>query len=93
MTDLSLILAGRLAVGFIAGLLAGSFHFGSLWWNSRLLITGGAAKAVGVQLARFAVAAAVMTGLAMLGAASLLAGALGFLAARSLFLRRFGEPT
>ena len=93
MTDPTLAFATRLAVGLVAGLLAGAFHFGSLWWNSRLLITGGAAKAVALQLARFAVAATVLTALAMLGAPSLLAGALGFLLARHFSLRAFGEPT
>jgi len=93
MTDPTLALAGCLAVGLVAGLLAGAFHFGSLWWNSRLLITGGAAKAVAFQLARFAVSAAVLIALALLGAPSLLAGALGFLLARHFSLRAFGEPT
>jgi F1F0 ATPase subunit 2 len=93
MTDPTLAFAGRLAVGLIAGLLAGALHFGSLWWNSRLLMTGGAAKAVAFQLVRFTIAAAVLTTLATLGAPSLLAGALGFLLARHLSLRAFGEPT
>ena len=93
MMDPSLAFVGRLAVGLITGLLAGAFHFWSLWWNSQLLITGGAAKAVAFQLGRFAVAAAVLTALAELGAPSLLSGALGFMLARHLFLRAFGEPT
>jgi F1F0 ATPase subunit 2 len=93
MTDLTLAFACRLAVGLVAGLFAGAVHFGSLWWNSQLLCTGGAAKAVALQLARFAVSAAVLIALAMLGAPSLLAGALGFLLARHFSLRAFGEPT
>ena len=93
MTDPTLAFASQLAVGLVAGLLAGAVHFGSLWWNSQLLIAGGAAKAVAFQLARFAVSAAVLIALALLGAPSLLAGALGFLLARHFSLRAFGEPT
>jgi len=93
MTDPTLAFGGRLAAGLIAGLLAGAFHFGSLRWNSQLLITGGAAKAIAFQLGRFAVAVAVLSALATLGAPSLLAGALGFLLARHLSLRAVGEPT
>ena len=91
MTNPTLALAASFAFGLIAGLFAGLFHFASLWWNTRLLVTGSAAKAVFIQLARFAIAAAVLTTLAKLGAPALLGGASGFLLARRPLLQRFGE--
>jgi len=92
MTNHALALAANVAVGLIAGLFAGLFHFASLWWNTRLLLTGGAAKAVVMQLARFAMTVAVLMALAKLGAPALLGGAVGVLCARRPLLRRFGEP-
>ena len=92
MTNPALAVAGTFAVGLIAGLFAGVLHFASLWWNTRLLVTGGAAKAVVMQLARFATTAAVLMALAKLGAPALLGGGLGLLWARGPLLRRFGEP-
>jgi F1F0 ATPase subunit 2 len=77
-----LILARDAAIGLTAGLLAGLVHFSSLWWNTRLLMSERAGKAILPQLARFAVAA---------GTLAILAGALGFLLARQLLLQRFGE--
>jgi F1F0 ATPase subunit 2 len=84
-------LAGRIAVGLIAGLLVGAFHFSSLWWNTQFFTTGAAGKAIALQLARIAVAVAVLTLLARLGLAALLCGALGLLVARPLLLWRFGD--
>ncbi len=92
MTNPALAAAAPFAVGLVAGLFAGLFHFASLWWNTRLLLTGGAAKAVLIQLARLAVTAAVLTALAKLGAPALLGGALGILLTRRPLLKRFGEP-
>jgi F1F0 ATPase subunit 2 len=84
-------LAGRTAVGLIAGLLVGAFHFSSLWWNTQFFTTGAAGKAIALQLARIAVAVVVLTLLArLLGLAALLSGGLGFLVARPLLLWRFG---
>jgi F1F0 ATPase subunit 2 len=85
-----LILARDAAIGVTAGWLAGLVHFSSLWWNTRLLVTERAGKALVVQLARLTLAAGTLAVLAWLGAVALLAGALGFLLARQLLLRRFG---
>jgi F1F0 ATPase subunit 2 len=92
MTIPAFALAASLAVGLIAGLFGGLFHFASLWWNTRLLVRGDAAKAAGTLLGRLAMTVALLTALSMLGASSLLGGALGFLLARGPLLRRFGEP-
>jgi F1F0 ATPase subunit 2 len=86
-----LILARDAAIGLTAGLLAGLVHFSSLWWNTRLLMSERAEKAILLQLARFAVAVGTLAILAWFGAVALLAGALGFLLARQLLLERFGE--
>jgi F1F0 ATPase subunit 2 len=84
-------LAGKIVIGLIAGLLVGGFHFSSLWWNTQFFTTGAAGKAIALQLARIAVAVAVLTLLArLLGLAALLSGGLGFLVARPLLLWRLG---
>jgi len=85
-----LILARDAAIGLTAGLLAGLIHFSSLWWNTRLLVSRHAGKALVLQLARLALAAGTLAALTWLGAVALLAGALGFLLARQLLLRRLG---
>jgi F1F0 ATPase subunit 2 len=85
-----LILARDAAIGLTAGWLAGLVHFSSLWWNTRLLMTEGAGKALVLQLVRLALAAGTLAILAWLGAVALLAGALGFLLARQQLLQRFG---
>jgi F1F0 ATPase subunit 2 len=83
--------AGQIVIGVIAGLILGGFHFSSLSWNTRLFAVGAAGKAIALQLGRIAVAVAVLITLArLLGLASLLSGAVGFLVARPLLLWRFG---
>ena len=84
-------LAAQIAIGLIAGLLIGAFHFSSLWWNTQFFTTGAAGKAVALQLVRIAVAVGVLTLLArLLGLAALLSGGLGFMVARPLLLWRLG---
>jgi F1F0 ATPase subunit 2 len=83
-------LAGQIIIGLIVGLLAGVFHFNSLWWNTRFFAAGSAGKAIALQLGRIAVAVAVLTLLARLGLAVLLSGGLAFLVARLLIVWRFG---
>jgi len=83
-------LARDVAIGLAAGCLAGLVHFSSLWWNTRLLMTKRAGNALALQLSRLALAAGTLGILAWLGAAALLAGALGFLLARQLLIQRFG---
>jgi F1F0 ATPase subunit 2 len=82
--------AGALA-GLAVGVLLGLAHFGSLWWNAQLFLSGGAFRAFGVQLIRFGILLAVLAGLAKLGALPLLSGALGLLLARGLLIRRLGS--
>jgi F1F0 ATPase subunit 2 len=83
-----------IAVSFAAGLLAGAFHYLTLWWNVRLFTAGGSAlKAVAIQLARLALIATVLIVVTRFGALPLLAAMLGLLASRAVALRRVGaEP-
>jgi len=69
-------------LGLAAGLAAGVWHFVSLDWNLRLWLAGRGALALGVQLLRLALIAALLVGLARLGAAAVLAAATGLLLAR-----------
>ena len=84
-------LIGQIVIGLIAGAVLGAFHFTSLSWNTRLFTSGGAGKAIALQLGRIAVAFGALILLArLLGSAALLCGTLGFLVARPLLLWRFG---
>lgn len=101
MTDLAFLpdaaghlppLAGAL-VGLAAGGLVGLVHFSTLWLTAKLYASGGAGKAIVLQVARFAVLVAVFYGLARLGAIPLLSGALALVAVRIVVVRRLGKPT
>jgi F1F0 ATPase subunit 2 len=81
---------GQIAIGVIAGFLAGLLHYASLWWNARLFAAGAAGKAVALQLGRIAAAVAALTLLARLGFAALSSGAVAFLVARPLLVWRLG---
>lgn len=83
--------AGRVIGGAIVGFGLGMAYFGSLWWNVRTWVGGSWLRAAMAQILRFALVGIVFFGLAKLGAAPLLAGALGLIAARALVLRRFGR--
>ena len=84
-------LTGQIVIGLIAGAVLGAFHFTSLSWNTRLFTSGGAGKAIALQLGRIVVAVGALILLArLLGLAALLCGTLGFLVARPLLLWRFG---
>lgn len=76
-------------VAAFAGTAAGWFHFASLARVTDLLVRGRIAG-VGLQLARFALLAAVLWLCAKAGWVALLAGAAGVLAGRALVLRRLG---
>ncbi|SDL24486.1 ATP synthase subunit I [Aliiruegeria lutimaris] len=77
------------ALGFAAGLALGFAHFASLRRIVTLYLSGAApARALALQLVRFAVLVAALAALARIGATPLLAGALGLLAARTVVLRR-----
>lgn len=80
-------------LGFGLGVLVGLTHFTSLRWIVRLYTGGGALRAVVIQLGRFVVLVGVLAALAQLGAAALLGGAAGILAARAFVLRRSDEAS
>lgn len=94
MTDLLAMLqtASPLALGLlglVSGALLGYAHFISLRRVTALYLQGGATlRALALQLARLAVLAALLTGLALLGAVPLSGGAVGIMLARLLVLRR-----
>jgi F1F0 ATPase subunit 2 len=76
-----------LVIGLVAGLAAGAGHFVSLRWNTRLFMTGKVWHAPVLQAGRLLMTAAVLYGLARLGAIPLLAGMTGFMVARQIALR------
>lgn len=83
--------SAAIAVGVVVGFGLGMVYFGSLWWNVQAWVGGDMVRAAVTQILRFALVAVAFFGLAKLGAAALLCGALGLLAARALVLRRFGR--
>lgn len=79
----------HIAIGFALGLAVGYAHFASLGRVTALFLGGGSPWwAFGLQLARLAALAALMVPLALLGAAALLAGLSGVIAAREIVLRQ-----
>lgn len=88
-TDLPLLSA---ALGLLAGLALGLFHFATLRRVTDLYLSGTApARALAFQLARFALLIGALVLLAIAGAAPLLGGALGILLGRAIVLRRTRE--
>jgi F1F0 ATPase subunit 2 len=81
----------QVAIGLVAGFVVGVPYFASLWWSTRLFVTGSAGRAVALQLGRVGVALTALTLLARLSFIALLCGVLGLLLARSVLLSRFGE--
>ncbi|CAJ7343976.1 ATP synthase subunit I [Burkholderia pseudomallei] len=81
------------AIGFALGFVAGACHFVSLGWNSRLFVAGRAGVALALQLARVALAVAVLVVLARAGFGMLVAGSAGFFAARAIAVRRAAALT
>ncbi|MCS6474640.1 hypothetical protein NX871_32915 [Burkholderia thailandensis] len=76
------------AIGLALGFAAGVCQFVSLGWNSRLFVAGRAGVALALQLARVALAVAVLVVLARAGFGMLVAGSAGFFAARAIAVRR-----
>lgn len=75
--------------GLTAGFLLGLAHFRTLAKVTDLYLSGGSpARAIGFQLARFALLGGVLFALAMGGALPLLAGALGLVVARNVVLKQ-----
>ncbi|CAK0586848.1 membrane protein [Burkholderia pseudomallei] len=81
------------AIGLALGFVAGACHFVSLGWNSRLFVAGRAGVALALQLARVALAVAVLVVLARAGFGMLVAGSAGFFAARAIAVRRAAALT
>ena len=80
------------AIGLVIGLLLGLVHFATLKRVAALYTSGGGiGKALALQLARFALLAFVMIGVAQLGPMPLIAAAAGMLAGRWVILRRNRE--
>ena len=78
------------ALAFVAGFGLGLVHFASLGRVSALFLAGGSpVRALALQFARLALLAGFLVLAARLGAAPLLAAALGVLIARAVVLRRF----
>jgi F1F0 ATPase subunit 2 len=81
-----------IVLSFTAGMAAGALHYWSLWWNVQQLAAQGVGmKVVAIQLLRLAVVAGVLIVAALFGAMSLLATALGILAARLAAVRLVGK--
>lgn len=84
--------AAGAVIGFVVGLLLGLVHFATLKRVAVLYTSGGGiGKALALQLARFALLAFVMIGVAQLGPMPLIAAAAGMLAGRWVVLRRNRE--
>ncbi len=91
MNTTILSLVSEAGLGLLLGALAGTVHFGSLWWNARLFAQPGSmARAFAVQLGRFALLVAAFALLSLMGALPLLSGALGLLVARQIVMKRVG---
>jgi hypothetical protein len=82
------VTASHVALGLAAGVLLGFVHFATLRRITWLYLGGNLPLALGLQMLRLALVGLVLLTLAYLGAGALLAGALGLLAVRHLFLRR-----
>lgn len=79
-------------IGLVTGALLGLVHFGGLWWNTQLYVSGGAIKAFVIQLLRFGILLIGLFILAKMSAVALLSGALGLLLTRRLLIRKLGKP-
>lgn len=77
-------------IGLASGVALGLIHFGTLKWNTDLYLGKGMALGLVVQSLRLALLGAAFFGLAWLGAGALLAGAIGLLAVRRVFVRWAG---
>ncbi|HME27772.1 MAG TPA: ATP synthase subunit I [Acetobacteraceae bacterium] len=73
---------------FAAGVAVGLLHFLLLRWNTRLFITAGVPRAIGIQALRLVVLAGVLLLAARFGAVPLLLTALGVMMARQIVVRR-----
>lgn len=80
----SLLVAAYLSAGVVAGVL----FFRGLWWNARLLVSGGSvATLMFLLIGRFALLGGLLTLAALHGAGPLLDGSLGVFVGRFFVLR------
>jgi F1F0 ATPase subunit 2 len=78
----------NLAIHFTAGILLGVIYFRGLWWNARLLASGGhLATSIALLLGRFALLGGILTLASLEGALPLLVMAMGILVARYAVMR------
>jgi len=73
-------------IGLAVGLLTGGAHFVSLHWNAAVFVAGRPFAGLALQLARFALTAAVFLVLAKAGLLALLGGMGGFIWTHSIAL-------
>jgi F1F0 ATPase subunit 2 len=84
----SILVAAYLAAGVVTGVL----FFRGLWWNARLLVSGGSvATSMFLLIGRFALLGGFLTLAALHGAGPLLGGSLGVFIGRFFVLRAIRE--
>ncbi|MCB1493644.1 MAG: hypothetical protein KDJ77_17905 [Rhodobiaceae bacterium] len=93
MTALADIPLLQVAAAFVAGLVLGFLHFGTLRAITIGYLDGHPVRAIVLQVGRLAVMFAALYGFALLGAAVLLAAAVGVLAARMIVVGRVRRQT
>jgi F1F0 ATPase subunit 2 len=77
-----------LVIHFGSGILLGVIYFRGLWWNARLLASGGhLATSIALLLGRFALLGGLLTLVSLEGAMPLLVMAMGILVARYVVMR------
>ncbi len=85
-------MALSLVLHFAAGIGLGLLYLRGLWWNARLLTSGGhVTTAIALGLGRFVLLGGLLALSALEGAPPLLAMALGVLIVRPLITRRIWE--
>jgi len=81
-----------LAAHVAAGVAVGALFFHALWWNTRIIIGGGAVStAIALTLSRFVLVGGFLTLSAFEGAAPLAASSIGAFVGRFLVLRSIGR--
>jgi hypothetical protein len=81
-----------LAAHVAAGAAVGALFFRALWWNTRIIIGGGAVStAIALTLSRFILVGGLLTLAAFEGAAPLAASSLGVFVGRFFVLRSIGK--
>lgn len=87
----TLPLTYAIALGIIAGGILGYIHFKSLKWNTRFYLNGGADRAIGLHILRFAILILVLVSLAKVGAWALISAMASLLVVRTIVVRQEKE--